>query len=244
MIYQGPYTFSIDHCLILAIPIVINIIDTTPTYVRMWFHHCHRFWYIGQMSFSADISVRASKLFSGTLNSIVIPNGPMMYASAPIKRYKLPDSLIFCIAVNAITEHKTGVPRNNTINMGLIILTFILCIANIPLSDGRSASAFMTKLENAKRSPVIKPAPNLIWKQQWWRWLTAHVTWVFSSLVILRLMVVRGRRVLILAALCSRRKCALPIFRFVECLNTLRASCNGFNFIASQWLAKPSLWLC
>ena len=33
------------------------------------------------------------------------------------------------------------------------------CIANIPFSEGSSANARITKLENAKSSPVINPAP-------------------------------------------------------------------------------------
>ena len=125
----------------------------------MWFHHCHRFWYIGQTLSASDTSVRANRLFSGTLNNIVIPNGPIMYASAPISRNILPGSFTLSPELIAITKNKIGVPRKNSINMGLIIVSFIRCIANMPLSDGRSASALMTKLENAKSNPVTKPAP-------------------------------------------------------------------------------------
>ena len=139
----------------------INTTDAKPIYVRMWFHRCHFFWYIGHISLESDTSARANRLFSGTLNSTVIPKGPIKYASEPTSRNKPPGSLIFSPELTAITEHKTGVPRKNTRNIGLIIVSFIRCIANMPLSEGRSANAIMTKLENAKSSPVTKPAPDI-----------------------------------------------------------------------------------
>lgn len=140
---------------------VNNKTDATPIYVRTWFHRCHFFWYIRHISLESDASALANKLFSGTLNSTVIPNGPIKYASAPTSRNKLPGSLIFSHELTAITEHRIGVPRKSTRNSGLIIVSFIRCIANMPLSDGRFANAFMIKLENAKSNPVIKPAPDM-----------------------------------------------------------------------------------
>jgi hypothetical protein len=60
-----------------------------------------------------------------------------------------------------IMMQSTGVPRKNSINIGLIIFSLIFCIANMPFSLDSSAKALITKLEKANSKPVTSPAPTI-----------------------------------------------------------------------------------
>jgi hypothetical protein len=58
------------------------------------------------------------------------------------------------------TAQTAATPRNVAKNHGLITATFMDCMAAMPWAGGREARAFITNVENAKKTPAISPQPS------------------------------------------------------------------------------------
>src|SRR5688572_1851021 len=55
-----------------------------------------------------------------------------------------------------------AVPRNTSMNHGLMTVRLMDCMAAIPSPCGMRASAFMMKVEKAKNTPAIKAQPSAV----------------------------------------------------------------------------------
>lgn len=71
-------------------------------------------------------------------------------------------SLHWLIAATITRRQAAAVPRKTPKNQEFMTATLMDCIAAMPSFGGSRANAFMTKVENAKKTPAIVPQPSAV----------------------------------------------------------------------------------
>jgi hypothetical protein len=71
-------------------------------------------------------------------------------------------SLHWLIAATITRRQAAAVPRKAPKNQEFMTATLMDCIAAMPSFAGSRANAFMTKVENAKKTPAIVPQPSAV----------------------------------------------------------------------------------
>ena len=72
------------------------------------------------------------------------------------------ESLHWLIAATITRRQAATVPRKAPKNQEFTTATLMDCIAAMPSSAGSRASAFITKVEKAKKTPAIVPQPSAV----------------------------------------------------------------------------------
>jgi hypothetical protein len=77
-----------------------------------------------------------------------------------MNKYPAPRVFHSSTARTVSSRQLAAVPKKTAKNNRLSTTTLIDCMAAIPCGVGRRANAFITKAENAKNTPPIKPEPS------------------------------------------------------------------------------------
>src|SRR5688572_3762422 len=143
-------------------PIISATSAAAPAALRTLFHRVQLETYSAQRV--AVLGALGSSLaitsFFGTLKAIVTAKVPTTYNTAPNTRQAAPCSCQRHRESAASAAHASAVPANTLKKTRLSTTTLMDCIAATPRAGGKRSSAFITKFENAKKTPALSPEPS------------------------------------------------------------------------------------